>query len=82
MAHHLICNVGIPTACEVRFGQHGVRLQYACGQRQWQAGDARWNRRRTRLREWTFEVDEIVAATGFQTPLLDLPELGVQAFGH
>jgi thioredoxin reductase len=28
------------------------------------------------------EVDDIIAATGFQTPLLDLPELGVATFGQ
>jgi hypothetical protein len=30
----------------------------------------------------TFEVDEIIAATGFVTPLLDLPDLGVATFGQ
>jgi thioredoxin reductase len=30
----------------------------------------------------TFDVDEVIAATGFQTPMLDLPELGVQVFGQ
>ncbi|MEA2684086.1 MAG: hypothetical protein QOK05_2414 [Chloroflexota bacterium] len=29
-----------------------------------------------------FEVDEVVAATGFVTPLLDLPGLGVTTFGQ
>jgi thioredoxin reductase len=29
-----------------------------------------------------FEVDEVIAATGFQTPLLDLNDLGVQFFGQ
>ncbi len=28
------------------------------------------------------EVDEVIAATGFVAPLLDLPELGVATFGH
>lgn len=32
--------------------------------------------------KWTFVVDEIIAATGFQTPLQDLPECGVESFGH
>lgn len=36
----------------------------------------------TETKRWTFEVDEIIGATGFQTPLGDLPELGVQSFGH
>lgn len=36
----------------------------------------------TEKRKWTFEVDEIIGATGFQTPLGDLPELGLQHFGH
>jgi thioredoxin reductase len=30
----------------------------------------------------TFEVDEVIAATGFVAPLLDLPELGVSTFGQ
>lgn len=30
----------------------------------------------------TFEVDEVIAATGFVAPLLDLPELGVATFGQ
>ena len=29
-----------------------------------------------------FEADEVIAATGFVTPLLDLPELGVTTFGQ
>ena len=29
-----------------------------------------------------FEVDDVIAATGFTTPLLDLPELGVATFGQ
>ncbi len=29
-----------------------------------------------------FEVDEVIAATGFVTPLLDLPDLGVATFGQ
>ena len=32
--------------------------------------------------EHTFAADEVIAATGFQTPLLDLPELGVATFGQ
>jgi thioredoxin reductase len=32
--------------------------------------------------EMRFEVDEVIAATGFVTPLLDLPELGVTTFGQ
>ena len=32
--------------------------------------------------ERAFEVDEVIAATGFVTPLLDLPELGVATFGQ
>ncbi|MGH2511817.1 MAG: NAD(P)-binding domain-containing protein, partial [Candidatus Limnocylindrales bacterium] len=32
--------------------------------------------------EMTFEVDEVIAATGFVAPLLDLPDLGVATFGH
>ncbi len=31
--------------------------------------------------ELAFEVDEVVAATGFVTPLVDLPSLGCQVFG-
>ena len=30
----------------------------------------------------TIEVDEVISATGFVTPLLDLPELGVTTFGQ
>jgi hypothetical protein len=30
----------------------------------------------------TFEVDEVIAATGFVTPLRDLPDLGVATFGQ
>jgi thioredoxin reductase len=30
----------------------------------------------------TFEADEVIAATGFVTPLLDLPDLGVATFGQ
>lgn len=30
--------------------------------------------------DWTFEVDEVIAATGFATPLRDLPDLGVATF--
>jgi thioredoxin reductase len=29
-----------------------------------------------------FEVDDVIAATGFQCPLLDLPDLGVATFGQ
>jgi thioredoxin reductase len=29
-----------------------------------------------------FEVDDVIAATGFVTPLQDLPQLGVQTFGQ
>jgi hypothetical protein len=32
--------------------------------------------------EILFEVDEVIAATGFRAPLLDLPELGVTTFGQ
>ena len=32
--------------------------------------------------EMSFEVDEVIAATGFTAPLLDLPELGVTTFGQ
>jgi hypothetical protein len=32
--------------------------------------------------EQTFEADEVIAATGFQTPLRDLPDLGVTTFGQ
>jgi thioredoxin reductase len=32
--------------------------------------------------EMTFEVDEVIAATGFVTPLLDLPALGVATVGQ
>jgi thioredoxin reductase len=32
--------------------------------------------------ELGFEVDEVIAATGFVTPLLDLPDLGVATFGQ
>jgi thioredoxin reductase len=34
----------------------------------------------TRPTDLTFEVDRVVAATGFGTPLLDLPDLGVKTF--
>ena len=34
----------------------------------------------TRPGERCFEVDEVIAATGFTSPLLDLPELGVDTF--
>jgi thioredoxin reductase len=30
----------------------------------------------------TMEVDEVISATGFVTPLLDLPDLGVSTFGQ
>lgn len=30
--------------------------------------------------DWVFDVDEVIAATGFATPLRDLPELGVATF--
>jgi thioredoxin reductase len=30
----------------------------------------------------TFEVDDVIAATGFTSPLLDLPQLGVTTFGQ
>lgn len=33
-------------------------------------------------RSLTFEVDEVIAATGFVTPLRDLPRLGVATFGQ
>ena len=32
--------------------------------------------------ELAFEVDSVIAATGFVAPLLDLPELGVSTFGQ
>ncbi|HUG49130.1 MAG TPA: NAD(P)-binding domain-containing protein [Candidatus Limnocylindria bacterium] len=32
--------------------------------------------------ELTVEADEVIAATGFTSPLLDLPELGVSVFGQ
>jgi thioredoxin reductase len=32
--------------------------------------------------ELSVEVDEVIAATGFTCPLLDLPDLGVQTFGQ
>ena len=32
--------------------------------------------------EMLFEVDEVIAATGFRAPLLDLPGLGVTTFGQ
>jgi thioredoxin reductase len=32
--------------------------------------------------ELAFEVDEVIAATGFVSPLLDLPDLGVATFGQ
>ena len=32
-------------------------------------------------RDLTFEVDDVIAATGFTAPLLDLPALGVATFG-
>jgi thioredoxin reductase len=32
--------------------------------------------------ELALEVDEVISATGFVTPLLDLPELGVTTFGQ
>jgi thioredoxin reductase len=32
--------------------------------------------------EAVFEVDDVIAATGFVTPLLDLPDLGVATFGQ
>jgi hypothetical protein len=32
--------------------------------------------------EMRFEVDEVIAATGFRAPLLDLPALGVTTFGQ
>jgi hypothetical protein len=32
--------------------------------------------------ELAFEVDEVIAATGFVTPLVDLPDLGVATFGQ
>ena len=32
--------------------------------------------------EFSIEVDEVISATGFVTPLLDLPELGVATFGQ
>jgi thioredoxin reductase len=32
--------------------------------------------------EHSFEADEVIVATGFQTPLLDLPHLGVSTFGQ
>jgi len=33
-------------------------------------------------RRLAFEVDEVIAATGFTTPLRDLPDLGVATFGQ
>ncbi|MGH7761893.1 MAG: NAD(P)-binding domain-containing protein [Candidatus Dormibacteraceae bacterium] len=33
-------------------------------------------------RSMRFEVDDVIAATGFVAPLLDLPELGVSTFGQ
>jgi len=30
--------------------------------------------------DWSFDVDEVIAATGFTTPMLDLPDLGVATF--
>ena len=33
-------------------------------------------------RALTFEVDAVIAATGFVSPLRDLPQLGVATFGH
>jgi thioredoxin reductase len=36
----------------------------------------------TNSMERVFHADEAVAATGFQTPLLDLPKLGVTTFGQ
>ena len=45
-----------------------------------------WFRVRTKSpqdgRVLTFEVDEVIAATGFVSPLRDLPQLGVATFGH
>jgi thioredoxin reductase len=32
--------------------------------------------------QFTIEVDEVISATGFVTPLLDLPDLGVSTFGQ
>ena len=32
--------------------------------------------------EFSIEVDEVISATGFVTPLLDLPQLGVATFGQ
>jgi len=32
--------------------------------------------------EMTFEADDVIAATGFVAPLLDLPDLGVATFGQ
>ncbi len=32
--------------------------------------------------QMTFDVDEVIAATGFVTPLVDLPALGVATFGQ
>jgi thioredoxin reductase len=32
--------------------------------------------------EMTFEVDDVIAATGFQPPIRDLPQLGVVTFGR
>jgi thioredoxin reductase len=36
----------------------------------------------TQGRQLTIEADDVIAATGFTTPLNDLPELGVATFGH
>jgi thioredoxin reductase len=36
----------------------------------------------TEAESWVFEVDEVIGATGFQTPLRDLPDVGVGTFGH
>lgn len=34
----------------------------------------------TKPGDMTFEVDEVIAGTGFSTPMLDLPDLGVKTF--
>jgi thioredoxin reductase len=39
-------------------------------------------RRSDNATELGFDVDEVIAATGFVTPLLDLPDLGVATFGQ
>jgi len=45
-------------------------------------GIAVHTRRSDNLEPFVAEVDEVIAATGFTVPLLDLPELGVTTFGR